>query len=163
SAMMDLAQRIIAAKEVESGVVESVRRKGDQNLDQERLRRYAENPQDHPALRKFLNFFYPLATQGLLDSLRMETKRERRRLLLLLLEAHGADVRSTALEHLKTPLGNANDEEIYFRRNLMYLLRRIPASEEESVEDLVETVSPYADLSMPPLLVKEAIAYFSQL
>ncbi len=162
--MIDLATRIVSAKEVDEQTIDVLRRKGDVNLDPELLRKYAEEPEHHASLKKILNFFTSLNPQGLLDSLHKESKRERRRMILLLLECHGEVTRTAAMDHLQLPLGpHQTEAEIYFRRNLIHLLSRIPASTAESVKDLSEIVSQHADLSFPPLLVKEAVTYLAQL
>lgn len=162
--MIGLAEKIIAAKEVDEMVSLNLRRRGHENLDMERLRKYAEAPEHHLFLRKILNFFEAFTPPGLLESLRREPKRDRRRLFLALLESHGETTRAAALENLRPPLtANAADEEIYFRRNLLYLLRRIPPGTAEPPQELVEIVSRHADLIFSPLLLKEAVAYLGQL
>src|SRR5262249_58382270 len=55
--MLDLAERIVKEKRVDPQIVEAVRQKGDESLDVERLRRYAEVPRLHPLLRRGPNFF----------------------------------------------------------------------------------------------------------
>jgi len=91
--MLDLAERIIAENKVDRGMADIARRKLDESLDSERLRKYAETPEEHALLRRVLNFFIALTPKGLLDVLCREPKRERRRLLLLLLEIHGGPAR----------------------------------------------------------------------
>jgi Domain of unknown function (DUF4388) len=164
SSMIDLAMRIITAKEVDEKTIEILRRKGDEKLDPEKLRKFAEEPEHHSSLKKILNFFTSLLPSGLLDSLHKEPKREKRRLLLALLECHGEPTRVAAVDHLRLPMGvHQTEAEIYFRRNLIHLLSRIPAAPSESVKDLSELVSLHADLNFPPLLVKECVAYLAQL
>ena len=164
ASMIDLAFRIIAAKEVDERTVEILRRKGDENLDPERLKKYAEEPESHVMLKKIMNFFTSMTPQGLLDALHKESKRDRRRLLLLLLECHGEGTRTAAVSHLLLPLGSHQTEaEIYFRRNLIYLLSKIPISPTESLKDLSEVTAHHADLIYPPLLIKEAVGYLGHL
>lgn len=164
ASMIDLAMRIISAKEVDEKTIEILRRKGDENLDPEKLRKFSEEPEHHQSLKKILNFFTSLLPAGLLDSLHKESKRDKRRLLLLLLECHGEPTRVAALDHLRMPIGvHQTEAEIYFRRNLIHLLSRIPPSPSESIKELSEIVALHADLTFPPLLVKEAAAYLAQL
>ncbi|HJZ12524.1 MAG TPA: DUF4388 domain-containing protein, partial [Acidobacteriota bacterium] len=164
ASIIGLAEKIIAAKEVDGTLIEIVRSKGDEQLDPERMRKYAETSSQHLFLRKVFNFFTALTPAGLLESLRRELKRERRRLLLLLLECHGEATRSAALGYLRNPsTRDLSLEEIYFRRNIVYLLRRIPASAGESLEETVSLVLPNAELGLPLILVKETLAYLSQL
>jgi hypothetical protein len=128
------------------------------------MRKYAEDPEQQANLKKILSFFTSLSPQGLLDSLHKETKRDRRRLLLLLLECHGEQTREAANAHLLLPLGQHQTEaEIYFRRNLIYLLGKIPPSPTESLKDLSEVIAQHADLIYPPLLIKEAVTYLGHL
>ncbi|HEY6929238.1 MAG TPA: DUF4388 domain-containing protein [Thermoanaerobaculia bacterium] len=162
--MLELAKRLIEEGAVDRKAAESIRNKEDEDLDVERLRRYAESPEQHPLLRDFLGFFTRLAPEGLLHDLRLELKRERRRLLLLLLEVHGTVVRELVLGNLRTPVGQgAGDEDWYFRRNLLYLLRRIPRPPEVSPEEDVDVAVKHSELKFPAPLVKEAIANLSQL
>lgn len=162
--MIDLATRIIADREVDPVAAQTLRKKGDEELDPERLRKYAESPDLHPALRKMLNFFLALTPEGLLSDLRREVKRERRRLLLLLLEVHGPAAREAALAELRPPFGRgAADEEWYFRRNLLYLLRRIPRPAGAPIDEDVDLAVRHAEMRFPAPLVKEAIANLGQL
>ncbi len=162
--MLELAERIIAERKVDPVVAEMVRRKADDEIDVERLRKYAEAPDQQVLLRRMLNFFVSLTPDGLLASLSTEMKRERRRLLLLLLEVHGTPARQAAFERLNLPVGQAaGDEDWYFRRNLLYLLRRIPRPATASLEEDVDVAVRHAELRFPAPLVKEAIANLGQL
>ncbi len=162
--MLDLAERIIAERKVDPGMAEITRRKADESLDVERLRKYAEAPDQHALLRRVLNFFTALTPKGLLEDLRGEPKRERRRLLLLLLEIHGVPAREAALEQLRSAFGQAGGEdEWYFRRNLLYLLRRVPRASGVSPDEDVDIAIRHTELGLPTPLVKEAIANLGQL
>jgi len=163
--MLDLADRIIREKGVAESAVEVVRLNGNDRLDIERMRRYAETPRYHPLLRRVLNFFIPTSPQGLLADLLRETKRDRRKLLLQLLEVHGAPARHEALGRLRSPLGQAEgDEKWYFRRNLLYLLRRIPMAETvTALEEDVDAAARHAVVPFPAPLLKEAVANLGQL
>ncbi len=162
--MLELAERIIAERQVDPVAADLVRRKADDGIDVERLRKYAEGPEQHPNLRRVLSFFTNLSPDGLYASLRKEPKRERRRLLLLLLEVHGLSARQSALERLHIPFGQgAGDEDWYFRRNLLYLLRRIPRPPGAGLEDDVDVAVRHAELRFPAPLVKEAMANLGQL
>ena len=162
--MIDLANRIIADRSVDPVAAQSLRKKGDETLDPERLRKYAESAELHPQLRKVLNFFLNLTPEGLLADLRREVKRERRRLLLLLLEVHGPSAREAALADLRPAFGRgAADEEWYYRRNLLYLLRRIPRTLGAPIDEDVDLAVRHLELRFPAPLVKEAIANLGQL
>ena len=162
--MIDLAEKIIATKEVDQTVIDHLRIKGHDDLDIEHLRKYAEAPQQHGLLRRMLNFYQSLTPQGLITSLTHESKRERRRLILALLEAHGDSTRDAAMQSLNAPLNaNLDVREVYLRRNLLYLLRRIPPRPEESQSDLIGMLSRHATLEQPVILLKEAVACLGQI
>ena len=162
--MIELADRIIAERAVEPVAAQTVRKKAHELLDQDHLKKYAESSDLHPQLRKVLNFFLALTPEGLLDELRHDPKRERRQLLLQLLEAHGPSAREAVLEGLRPgfPRG-AGDEEWQHRRNLLYLLRRIPRPPDEPIDEDVDLVLRHIDLSLPAVLVREAIVNLGQL
>jgi hypothetical protein len=162
--MLDLGKRLIEEGAVDRTSADAIRSKEDDALDVERMRRYAEAPDQHSLLRDFLSFFTRLAPEGLLTDLRTELKRERRRLLLLLLEVHGLTSREIVLARLHTPIGQGvGDEDWYFRRNLLYLVRRIPRQAGASPEEDVDVAIRHAELKFPAPLVKEAIANLGQL
>jgi hypothetical protein len=85
--------------------------------------------------------------------------------MLLLLEVHGAPAREAAFERLSQSLGPAvGEEEWFFRRNLLHLLRRIPRGPESAPLDVeVDLVLQHARLGLPLVVVKEAVATLGQL
>jgi hypothetical protein len=163
--MLDLAERIVREKSVDTGTVEAVRSKGDEALDLERLRGFSEAQRYQALLRRFLNFFTATSPKGLLNELLREMKRERRKLILQLLEVHGPPARKEALDRLQSVFGQAEgDEKWYYRRNLLYLLRRIPPARADGpTEEELNTAVRHAVLRFPAPLVKEAVATLGQL
>jgi len=162
--MIDLANQIIADRKIDPVAAQMIRKKDDDSLDPDRLRKYAEAADLHPQLRKVLNFFLALTPEGLLGDLKREVKRERRRLLLLLLEVHGVPAREAALAELRPMFGRGTaDEDWYFRRNLLYLLRRIPRPPGTPIDEDVDLAVRHTELRFPAPLVKEAIANLGQL
>lgn len=164
AAMLEMADQLVREERVDIGTAEAVKRKADEALDFERLRQYAETPRQHSLLRQVLSFFTATSPTGLLDELLRELKRERRKLILQLLEVHGAPARQEVLVRLQPPFGQGQgDEKWYFRRNLLYLLRRIPSDlgGAPSEED-VEAAARHAVLRLPAPLVKEAVANLAQ-
>ena len=76
---------------------------------------------------------------------------------------HGASSRVAAYEELaRVPSTAVGEEEWYFRRNLVYLLRRIPRSGDASFEEESDVVLRHAQLGLPLLLVKESVATLAQ-
>jgi hypothetical protein len=162
--ILALAERIVAEKRVDAASVDAVRNKGDEAIDPDRLRKYAEVPKFHGMLRRVLTFFSATSARGLLGELLREMKRERRKLILQLLEVHGAPARAESLERLKSAFGQGEgDEKWYFRRNLLYLLRRIPPARDDSLEEDVDRAVCHAVVRFPAPLVKEAVANLGQL
>ncbi len=161
--MLELADRLTSEKKVDAGTVELVRRRLGDTLDGEQLRKFTEKPEQHSLLRKILQFFTAFRPDALLEELRREQKRDRRRLILALLEVHGATARATAFEELsRVPSRAVDDEEWFYRRNLVYLLRRIPKSPEASFEEESDVVLRHAQLGLPLVLVKESVATLAQ-
>ena len=164
-AMLELAEKLITEKKVDRGSAEIVKRKLGETLDGEQLKKVAELPEQHALLRTVLRFFTILTPEGLLTELKHEQKRERRRLILLLAEVHGAPTRNAAYEHMTHSLGAATgEEEWFFRRNLLYLLRRIPRDATSApVAAEADVILQHAQIGLPLLVVKEAIAGLGQL
>jgi hypothetical protein len=163
--MLELAENLVAEKKVDAGSAEVARRKLGDGLDWEKLKKFAEQTGDQGPLRKVLQFFVPLSAEGLLETLPGEPKRDRRRLMLLLLEIHGAPARQGAYERLTHTLGaTVGEEEWFFRRNLLYLLRRIPRGPDSPpIDHEIEVVLQHARLGLPLVVIKEAIAALGQL
>jgi len=160
---LEAAERLIAEKKVDAGTAELARSKVGEALDPERLKIAAENASQHASLRRLLGFFSALGPEGLLDQLAREEKRDRRRLLLALLEVHGEPARAAAYEALAVPIREIAVEGWYFRRNLLYLLRKIPRPEELPLDEEIDVTIRHADLRLPPPLVREAVANLGQL
>ena len=164
AAMLDLADRLIAEERVDAGTARTVKRSAHEALDLERLRRCSETPRQYPLFRRILGFFAATGPKNLLDELVREERRERRKLILQLLEVHGTTVRREALDRLCRPFGEGEgDETWHFRRNLLYLLRRIPPTHGEvpSAED-VDATARHAVSSFPAAFVREAIGALGQ-
>lgn len=162
--LLDLADAWQAEHVLDRARVDQVRDRLGQALDGGRLRAAAENPPDRPSLRTVLRFFSAFACGALLDALRSESRRERRRCFLQMLEAHGEPARAAAIARLVKPLDPAPDaEEWYFRRNLLHLLRRIPRADNLPAEQDVDIAVRHARLGIPSLVLKEAIGLLGQI
>lgn len=156
--MFGVASRLVAEKKVGQPVADAVQKSSNEVLSPERLRKFAESPDRHPLLRSVMGFYARLTPQGLLHDLREEERRDRRRLLLALLEVHGAAARAAAMESLETSLsGGAKEADPYFQRNLIYLLRQLPRPAEASVEDEIDLLVRAAPPGAAALVLKEAI------
>jgi uncharacterized protein DUF4388 len=156
--MFGVASRLVAEKKVGQPVADAVQKSSNDVLGPERLRKFAESPDRHALLRSVMNFYARLTPQGLLRELREEERRDRRRLLLALLEVHGAAARAAAMESLETSLsGGAKEADPYYQRNLIYLLRQIPRPPEAPVEDEIDLMVRAAPVGAGAVVLKEAI------
>ena len=83
----------------------------------------------------------------------------RRRLLLALLEIYGPEARSAALDMLRElATAGTPEHDWHFKRNLLYLLRKTPLAGDQAADGELDAMIPFADPSLPPPMVKEAIA-----
>jgi hypothetical protein len=160
--MLDLASLMISHGKIDPSYVQGFLERAHEGLDQQQLRKLADDPESHALLRRVLAFFPGFAPADLLEGLRFEERRERRRLLLALLETHGEPTRALALERLASSVETFGDSDAHFQRNLLYLVRRIPKPPEAPLEPEVQTAVRLSALHHPLLLVKEAIAYLGQ-
>jgi hypothetical protein len=157
------AESLVDQAAVTPEVVESVRGSGSEGIDLEILRPFSTSPSEQPSLRRFLSFFRVLHPVALLQALATEKTRERRRLILALLEAQGEPARNEALDLLGSDLAPTMDEaEMYLRRNFIYLLTRVPRSVDDGLDEEVAVLARHAAPQLPPILVKEAIKALSQ-
>lgn len=157
--MFELAERLVAEKKVDPERVDLTRRGMQELVDLDRLRTYAEDASRQSILRKVLGFFPALSPQGILDELETEQKRERRRLLVTLLQVHGPVARRAALEKLRQPLNPASGQAgWYFQRNLLNVLRRIPRSDDSPLEAEIEMLGSLGRPGQHILLIKEVMA-----
>jgi len=158
SRMLDVAEKIVSENHVETATAENVRRRAQEAVDLERVRSLGEDPRNHEALGRILSFFPGFTPGRFIEELHGEEKRERRRLLLSLLEIHGAKTRATALALLDELRTGDPAHDWHFKRNLLYLVRRIPRATPEPTDTELDVLVALADPALPPPLVKEAIA-----
>ena len=161
--MLDLAGSLAAELSLRSSAISGIRESADTLLDPNRLRSFSETREKHSLLRKVLCFFDKLQPVGLLDCLQWEPKRDRRRLILNLLEVHGDTARNLLLERLRNVSLSTVREDWYFQRNLIVLLGRIPRPVGASPDEEVESLIAYSDPKLPVPLVKEVITNLGQI
>ncbi|HET7295184.1 MAG TPA: DUF4388 domain-containing protein [Vicinamibacteria bacterium] len=157
--MFELAEKLATDLKVKPQVVDSLRRTGHEALSPARLKEYCERSEKHALLRTVLQFYLPLRPDGVLGELQVAQKRDRRRLLLALMEAHGAPGRERVVQWLQDSFtGSLERDDWQLQRNLVLLLRRIPRGSPESLATEVEMLTVLADFDRPLPLVKEVIA-----
>jgi hypothetical protein len=162
--MFDLALGIDSDNKLDPDAVTRVRKTAHELLDLNRLRSLAKESGKHRLLRKILNFFDEFSVKNILNNLQTEEKRDRRRLLLDLLETHGGEARKMAFERLKELTAAAElPTDWYFARNLVCILNKIAPVGDVPPKMEAELIAPLFQLSMPVPLVKEAIRLAGQI
>jgi hypothetical protein len=159
--MIDLALQMIERGDVAAEIAEPLRAKGHQSLDCERLRELLAVKDRQGFPRVLLRFFRAFAPETLLDELAREPGRERRQLLLALMEAHGDEGRRATFDRLvRTPV---EMHEYYVFRNLVRLLRTIPRSVNTTwePEHEIARVIRFLVPDSPLFLVKEIADYLT--
>jgi hypothetical protein len=153
---------MIAHGEVKTAFIQPVVVSGHEALAEDRIRKLAERAEGHFFLRPVLAFFKAYAPDRLLDELSAEVRRDRRRLLLSLLEVHGPSARASAWDRLQSdPTGKGSS--LYFLRNLVLLLRTIPRPSDSPWphEEEIDAVAALAQPGQQLFLVKEALQYLA--
>ncbi len=159
--MFELAASLTEERNIDDGFAETVQRKGHESLDQRRMKQYLGQPERHAQLRVVLGFFTALSPSFLLDEVRSEPRRDRRRFLLDLLEVHGAPARATARTRLLAS-AQRRESDPHIQRNWIYLIRLLPRSAEEEPDEEIAAVAFFASPDHPPFLVREAISFLGK-
>lgn len=157
--VLDVARRLIAEGKVEKTTAELMLSTAHEDLDAAQLMAQTQQAGNLHLLRRLLNTYPALTSEGLLRTLDDEPDRSRRRLWLALLEAHGPPARAAALERLDQSFqeGQRSDHTMWLQRNFVYLLHRIrPASGEDLLREVRLTIR-CADLATAAPLVREAL------
>ncbi len=162
--ILEAAKRLIAEKKPDPTIVRQVLSQAQEAVSEAVLRRHAEVPEKHGLVRKVLEFFPAYGPEGLLRNLDGEMRRERRKLLLALLECHGKASRDLALSRLAACLGgDPPDETGFFRRNLAFLLRRIPRARDDGLDEEIRLLTSMIARGEPAISAKEAVGALGQL
>jgi len=162
--ILEVAKALIAERHPDQEIVAQVLQQAESAISDDLLRRLADVPAKHGLLRKVLDFFPSLRPGMLLTHLDGEIRREKRKLILTLLECHGPSCRDAILTRLDTVLkGESPDAEGFYRRNLAFLLRRIPRTAHERVDEEINLLSAMMEPEEPPLSAKEAVGALGQL
>ena len=162
--ILEVAKRLIAERRPDAEIVAQVLSQAEAAISDDILRRLADTPAKHGLLRKVLEFFPSLRPEMLLFHLDGEIRREKRKLILTLLECHGPSCRDAIITRLASVMrGEIPDAEGFYRRNLAFLLRRIPRTGHERIEDEMELLALMIAPSEPPISAKEAVGALGQL
>ena len=160
--VFEMAEHMIDAGEVDSHLAETLRVNGHEYLNLDRVRRLLEGKERASFPATVLRFFRVFTPATLLDTLRKEPRRERRRLLMAFLETQGQAGRKAAFDRL-THLPE-DEHDFFLLRNLVHLLVTIPRPSgvngdlEHELGRVVRLLVP----ENPPFLVREVLAYLGQ-
>ncbi|MCU0230842.1 MAG: DUF4388 domain-containing protein [Acidobacteria bacterium] len=158
ASILAAGREIIDDKRIAPASLATILDRAARTFSEEKLAHVAARTEDHPLLREVLEFFPALRPERLLSELQEEPKRERRQLLLSILRAHGGAARAAILAHLDLVAARSLPDELgFFRRNLIFLLRRLPRGVDEAPEREVDHYIALAVLSNPLIVVKESI------
>jgi len=161
--VVDLAQRMISQKEVDASLAANIIDQTSEKIDENQLRKYAENEDKRLLLRRILGFFPRFQIDNLMQDLVEEERRDRRRLILRLLMIHGDEARGRAIEALEQSLSGNVPQPWFVQRNLIYLMRSISSSKDHDIDKeidlLVRASVPGGEL---PLL-REALTALGQI
>ncbi len=163
-AILGAASSLVAEKKPDPALVKTMLGQAERTLAEPAMRGYADAADKHPLLRNVLEFFPGYRPAGLVDRVCHEDKREARKLLLDLLECHGANARQAIFERLEACLhGGYPDEHAYHRRNMVFLLRRTPRPDDEPPDREITLLREAISSGEPLVSVKEAIGELGQL
>lgn len=162
--ILEVARRVIEEKRPDKTIVGQVLQQAEGAISEQVLRRVVEVPEKHGLVRKVLEFFPGLSPQSLLESLENELRRDRRKLMLAMIEVHGPGCRDAILKRLAMSLdGQVPDPLGYYRRNHAFLLRRIPRSKRENLAEELGLLERMIARGEPLLSAKEAIGSLGQI
>jgi hypothetical protein len=161
--MLDLAERMIAQKEVEATLANNVIEESFPEIDMKLVHKLSDNPDKRLLLHRVMRFFPKLTARELLDQITVEQDRERRLQLLKLLRAHGEEAREMAVEMLDESLNGDTRQPWHVERNLVYLMRAIPRAHDEDIEREIDLLIRVSDLTGSMAVIREAIASLVQL
>ncbi len=163
-AILEAAKRLIAEKRPDPSIVGQILTQAEGAISDAVLRRLVEVPEKHGLVRKLLEFFPSLRPDPLLTSLDGEIRREKRKLILALIECHGSGCRDLVLTRLSSVMrGEIADELGFYRRNLAFLLRRIPRKGHERLEEEMDLLEAMIAPAQPSISSKEAVGALGQL
>jgi hypothetical protein len=163
--LFDLADRMAADGEVDARVVEIAHGSATEAIEPTKLLEVAADPDKRPMLRRLVEFFPEWSLRELLDALVFQPDAKRRRVLLALIEAWGAEAYGPVLERLASAAGGGviDSNAWWYLRNLVYLLHRLPRPDDVDPKQVIELVGPFSALSQPPSFQRETFTLLGQL
>ena len=162
--MLELSEQIIAEKKIDPSTVERMRGDAVETISAEQIKKYSESKSKRALLPKVLSFFPTLTKEALFKDLRGEQRPERRRSLLGMLEAYGAEAREAALNELEQELKRPTAEaDTYYLRNVIYLLHRIHREPDAPVDRELNLLNTASSRGQSIYVIKEAVVPLGQI
>ncbi len=161
--MVELADRMISQREIDSTIANTVIDDSYAKFDNEQLYRLADQTDKRVLLSRFMNFFPKLRVTELLEELQDAEDRDRRLRILKLLHAHGKQARELAVDALEESVNGAAPQPWQGERNLLYLMRAIPPASDSDVDREVDLLIRTSDLTGPMPVVRESFTSLVQL
>jgi hypothetical protein len=162
--MFRLAQSLVDDGKVRKKTWKTVKTHADDLLAPDALMRFAEDTGRRHLLRHILVFFPRLEVNGLLSELAEADTKERRKLILVLLEVHGSRARPAIVKSLQSCVDDpAADPEGFLKRNLVSLLRRVPRAESTPPDREIDLLNRLLERGMPIFVTKETVGVLGQL
>lgn len=162
--ILEAAKGLIEEKRPDADIVAKILEQAESAISENVLKRLADAPERHGLVRKVLDFFPSFRPEALLTRLDGEMRRDRRKLFLALLEVHGPSCRDAVLARLtKVLAGEIPDAQGFYRRNLVFLLRRIPRFRREGLEEELAMLQTMISRGQPAISAKEAAGALGQI
>lgn len=122
---------------------------GEKDVNEGLLAKALNDPEQRTHAASFVRFVGYTSPGEALVTLAVEKRRERRRLLLACVEAHGSDAYPIILDHLVA--SSVGNQPWFATRNLLYLLSRIDAPDDVARRRAIEAGGRYITHDQPQL------------
>lgn len=165
AALLEIAESAERDGVVDPRVADQARAAAHEVLDAGSLLEAAQDPIRRAVLRRFASYLSGWSVASLLDELRYEEDKKRRRLALGLLELHGPAAREAVFDRL-VAAGAGTDPDAgawWYARNLVSLLQRLPRPPGDDGRRELEIAAPYSRFDVHPALQREVFALLGQL
>lgn len=163
--LLDIAEAAERDGAVDPRVADQARASAHESLEAAALLEAAQDPLRRAVLRRFASYLPAWSVDALLDDLRYEEDKKRRRLDLGLIEVHGLAAREAVFDRLVAD-GAGTDPDAsawWYVRNLVSLLQRLPRPADDDARRELEVAGPYSRLDVHPALHREVFALLGQL
>lgn len=158
--LFELAERLLKSSDLSSLTEKQIRASARSALLMGPFRKFVASREKHTQLRRVLNFFPDLRVEGLVRRLLKEQNRRNRHLIMDLLRIHGKEAREAVAELLISSTTLSGREwPWFFVRNLIRILREVPARADAVSDFELAAVESYADPIHAIQVVREAVAY----